>query len=292
MSDHHDRGAYTPQSDAPLAFDARTSRRGGSQPMPVTLIISGVILIILVAAMAVFFVHNAHDSGTAPSAGQSIDAIKSPPAVPEAKPAEQSGVQIGYTQGNAPIPTDANTAAASAAPAAAGAAPTFTAPPEAPGVRPAPSATPAPAKPQTIDAILKEAPSKSVPKPSLKTSDEIIAEAAAKPAQTLAKPKAAPKVETAAAAAKPTVSAATAKSSGPMVQIGAFSSDALAERSMSDVSAKLPAKAAGKTLKIEKAEVGGKTLSRALVAGFKSKADADSFCADLKAQGGVCSVRD
>jgi hypothetical protein len=282
MSDNHDRGAYTPQSDAPLAFDARSSRRGGSQPMPVTLIISGVILIILVAAMAVFFVHNAHDNGTAPSAGQSIDAIKSPPAVPEAKPAEQAGVQIGYTQGNPPIPTDANTAAASAG------APTFTAPPEAPGVRPAPATTPAPGKPQTIDAILKEAPAKPAPK----TSDEIIAEAAAKPAQTVAKPKPAPKAEVAAPAAKPEAKPAAAKSVGPMVQIGAFSSDALAEKSMSDVSAKIPAKAAGKTLKIEKAEVGGKTLSRALVAGFASKADADSFCAALKAQGGACSVRD
>ncbi len=170
-------------------------------------------------------------------------------------------------------------------------APTFTAPPEAPGVRPAPNATPA-AKPQTIDAILKEAPAKPAPK----TSDEIIAEASAKPAQTVAKPKPAPKADIVASAAKPepksAAPAAAATSSGPMVQIGAFSSDALAEKSMSDVSAKIPAKAAGKTLKIEKAEVGGKTLSRALVAGFKSRADADSFCAELKAQGGACSVRD
>ena len=285
MSDHHDRGAYTPQSDALLAFDARSSRRGGGQPMPVTLIISGVILIVLVAAMAVFFVHNAHDNGTAPSAGQSIDAIKSPSGVPEAKPAEQSGVQIGYTQGTPPIPTDANTAAASAASAGA---PTFTAPPEAPGVRPTPSTTPASAKPQTIDAILKEAPAKPAPK----TSDEIIAEASAKPVQTVAKPKPAPKAEAIAPAAKPEPKPAAAKSVGPMVQIGAFSSDALAEKSMIDVSAKIPAKAAGTTLKIEKAQVGGKTLSRALVAGFASKADADSFCAALKAQGGACSVRD
>jgi cell division protein FtsN len=289
MSDHHDRGAYTPQSDAPLAFDARSSRRGGSQPMPVTLIISGVILIILVAAMAVFFVHNAHDNGTPPSAGQSIDAIKSPPAVPEAKPAE-AGVQIGYTQGNPPIPTDANTAAASAG----STAPTFTAPPEAPGVRPAPNTAPAPAKPQTIDAILKEAPAKPTPR----TSDEIIAEAAAKPAQTLAKPKPAPKTETVVAAAKPAPKVdakpaiAAAKSSGPMVQIGAFSTQALAEQSMNSVSAKIPGRVAGKTLKVEKAEVDGKTLNRALIGGFKSRADADSFCAELKAQGGVCSVRD
>jgi cell division septation protein DedD len=285
MSDHHDRGAYTPQSDAPLAFDARSSRRGGSQPMPVTLIISGVILIILVAAMVVFFIHNAHDNGAPPSAGQSIDAIKSPPLVPDAKPAD-AGVQIGYTQGNPPIPTDANTASASGAP-------TFTPPPEAPGVRPAPGATPAPGKPQTIDAILKEAP----PKPAPKTSDEIIAAAeSAKPAPTMVKPKSdvptvaapkpAPKVE-----AKPAPKVAT-KASGPMVQIGAFSTQALAEQSMNSVAAKVPGRVAGKTLKVEKAEVDGKTLNRALIGGFTSRADADSFCTALKAQGGVCSVRD
>ena len=52
MSDY-DRGAYTPQSDAPLAFDARQSRGGGGGggPSPMTLIISGVVLLLLVIAL-------------------------------------------------------------------------------------------------------------------------------------------------------------------------------------------------------------------------------------------------
>ena len=41
MSDH-DRGAYTPQNEAPLSFDARRSR--GRRAFPTTLIISLVIL--------------------------------------------------------------------------------------------------------------------------------------------------------------------------------------------------------------------------------------------------------
>jgi cell division septation protein DedD len=284
MSDHHDRGAYTPQSDAPLAFDARSSRRGGGQPVPMTLIISGVILVVLVAAMAVFFIHNARDNPSAPSAGQSIDAIKAPPAVPDAKPAT-NGVQIGYTEGS-PLPPDPN---APAAPA--GATPTFTPPPEAPGARPAPGTSPpaaAASKPPTIDAVLAKA------RP--KTEDEIIAQAQAQKAPTAAKPATAA-VQVAKAEPKPALTAAAPKPaakamSGPMVQIGAFSTEALAEQSMNAVAAKIPGRTAGKTLKVEKAEIGGKTLNRALVGGFASKADADSFCSALKAQGGDCSVRE
>ena len=48
MSDYS-RGAYTPPSnDAPLAFDARRPVRGGS-PAPVTLIVSALVLIVLIA---------------------------------------------------------------------------------------------------------------------------------------------------------------------------------------------------------------------------------------------------
>jgi cell division protein FtsN len=291
MSDHHDRGAYTPQSDAPLAFDARSSRRGGRQPMPMTLIISGVILIVLIAGMAAFFVHNAREGSTPATAGQSIDAIKSPPNVPDAKPATQNGVQIGYTEGQ-PLPPDTSATPGATAPAA-GAAPTFTPPPEAPGARPAPGTAPpaTTAKAPTIDAVLARA--------QPKTEDEVIAQAQAqrsapatpKPAAPtqVAKVDAAPK---AATLAKPTIKPTASAVSGPMVQIGAFSSEVLAEQSMNAIAAKIPGRTAGKTLKIEKAEVGGKTLNRALVGGFKSKADADSFCDALKAQGGACSVRE
>jgi hypothetical protein len=52
MTDH-DRGAYTPQTDAPLAFDARqAASRSGS---PTTLIVSGVILLFLVGAVILFY---------------------------------------------------------------------------------------------------------------------------------------------------------------------------------------------------------------------------------------------
>jgi hypothetical protein len=49
-----DRGAYTPPTDAPLSFDARQPVRG-SRPAPFTLIASGFILILLVAAIVLFY---------------------------------------------------------------------------------------------------------------------------------------------------------------------------------------------------------------------------------------------
>ena len=49
MSDH-DRGAYTPPTDAPLSFDARQPVRG-SRPAPMMLVISAVVLVVLVIAV-------------------------------------------------------------------------------------------------------------------------------------------------------------------------------------------------------------------------------------------------
>ncbi len=52
MSDH-DRGAYTPNTDAPLSFDARQSR--GRRAFPTTLLISLVVLIGLTLAIFMFY---------------------------------------------------------------------------------------------------------------------------------------------------------------------------------------------------------------------------------------------
>ena len=62
MSDH-DRGAYTPQTDAPLAFDARAPR-GGRKPLPMALIGSGVVLLVLVAGIGMYY-----RSGVRPAGG-------------------------------------------------------------------------------------------------------------------------------------------------------------------------------------------------------------------------------
>ncbi len=94
------------------------------------------------------------------------------------------------------------------------------------------------------------------------------------------------------AAIKPAVAKANAPAPGePVVQIGAFSSAALAERGWSDTASLMPGRMAGRTSKVERADLNGKTFYRSFVGGFASRAEAQSFCAALKAAGKSCIVR-
>ena len=64
MTDH-DRGAYTPQTDAPLSFDARRASGGGG-PVPMTLLISGMVLVILLIGVVYFYRSGVRHQGQAP----------------------------------------------------------------------------------------------------------------------------------------------------------------------------------------------------------------------------------
>jgi cell division septation protein DedD len=76
-----------------------------------------------------------------------------------------------------------------------------------------------------------------------------------------------------------------------MVQIGAFSSQALADRGWNDAAAVSPGMAAGKGKQVETVDKDGKTLFRTSVTGFASRADATAFCDRLKAAGKSCFVK-
>jgi len=76
-----------------------------------------------------------------------------------------------------------------------------------------------------------------------------------------------------------------------MVQIGAYSSPALADKGWNDIARTMPGDMVGKTKKVESVIKGSSTLYRAYVGGFASKADATSFCSQLKAVGHVCMVK-
>ena len=76
-----------------------------------------------------------------------------------------------------------------------------------------------------------------------------------------------------------------------MVQIGAYSSSALAGKGWSDIAAAFPGDMSGKGKLVEGVDKDGKTLYRAAVSGFASRADAVAFCAKLKDAGRACIVK-
>ncbi len=287
MSDQ-DRGAYTPQTDAPLAFDARRSRGGRGGPALLTLLVSAIILLAPIVGIFVFYRHGMRHAGQAPElVGAPVSQTKSAPSSGAAADDQTAGLQI----------YKAETVPASEAPPA----PSFEPPPEQPA--PLPSARSAPS-PAVASATLRgpaSAPPALPPNAGDLTDHAIAARSApsprdrapaapVKPAATLAA-NASPKTVD---AAKPEPSAPRAPASisgGAMVQIGAFSSWDLARTGWRDDVSALPGMTAGKTLKIETATKDGKTFYRATVVGFASKADAASFCAALKAKNKPCFVK-
>ena len=74
---------------------------------------------------------------------------------------------------------------------------------------------------------------------------------------------------------------------GSVQQIGAFSSQALADSEWSKAVAGAP----GKGKKVEAVQKGTSTLYRTQVTGFASRAEASAFCDKLKAAGKNCFVK-
>jgi hypothetical protein len=242
------RGAYTPHSDQPLSFDARAPVRG-SRPVPMTLIVSAVILVTLIVAIFLLYRGGTRGEGDAPQpVGEVVGAMKGP-APQEAIPADPAaGLQI--YRGDAPVPPEGAT---------------FAPPPETPQARPTVpvgAADPIGAALAQGEAAIAKAPAPKAP---------------------------APKAVVAAPAPK-TVAVASA-GGGASVQIGAFSSEALADKGWVDAARIAPGMAAGKGKRVEPVQVQGATLYRTNVTGFASRAEADAFCAALKAAGKSCFTR-
>ena len=75
------------------------------------------------------------------------------------------------------------------------------------------------------------------------------------------------------------------------MQIGAFSSPAQADKGWNDVARLMPGDMVGRTKRVEPLVRDDKTLYRAYVGGFSSRAEATTFCGSLKATGRDCSVK-
>jgi len=298
MSDH-ERGAYTPPTDsAPLAFDARQPVRG-ARPFPLTLVVSVLVLLGLAAAIFVFYRSGVRQAAGPPQVvGAPVGGLKAP-APADAQPQDAAaGLEIYRSESGQP-------------PQMVPAQPQFTPPPEQPQARPQPGppvvVTPAPAARAPTAAPLPPAeaapalrPAQSAPVP-VQPAPQPAAKAtppAATPAKPVAKPAAEkvaetpkPKAEKPAAETAAEKPAPAAKAGAAAVQIGAVSSPALADKTWNEAVAVSPGLAAGKGKGVEKVDKDGKTLYRTSVTGFASKADAQVFCAKLKAAGKACFVK-
>ncbi|OYX35114.1 MAG: hypothetical protein B7Y99_04485 [Caulobacterales bacterium 32-69-10] len=252
----NDRGAYTPQTDAPLAFDARPPR-GGRRPLPMALIGSAAVLLVLIIAVVMYYQSGVRGPGTQTAVGDPVGVVKTAPAANAQGAGEDpfSNLDV-YASQNVP----------NAAPASA---PAFAPAPETPQPRPAPAPVPAPGlRVQTVESN----PVQAVPAPARDAA----------PVRTAQLPP----------AAAPAAPVAVASASGAAVQIGAFSSTALADKGYSDIAAAFPGPMAGKAKRVETvAREGQAPLYRGLIGGFASREAAQAFCNTLKAAGRNCLVR-
>lgn len=259
MSDS-DRGAYTPPTDSPLSFDARRPVRGGGGAGGSTLVISAIILLLLVVGAGIWLYKDGRRG--ADDAPQPVGStVADTKLAPQAKDQPEEDASAGLT-----IHKDEDFATATPG------EPTFAPEPETVQPRPAPQ----PTAPVASADLRPVRPAPTVPAPTPSTP-------APKPAPLVIAPK--PPVQ------KPAPVAPAAGGGAASVQIGAFSSQALADKGWSDAAAAAPGLAAGKGKRVEAIDREGKTLYRTTVTGFGSRADATAFCDRLKAAGKSCFVK-
>lgn len=267
-----DRGAYTPPTDhSPLAFDARQPRR--RRPLPVTLILSVLILLGLIAAMIFIYRQGVGgESGEPEVVGEPVGAVREPPPA-EAQPVDPaSGLDVYTDEGEAAAPE----------------APVFTAPPEAPVARSAPPPVQRPAAPPVTGATGSAAPSRpttavaQTPPAGPPAGQTPARPAPPRPTPAATTPPASTPAPPAASTPAPTP-AATPPTTGGRVsaQIGAFNTRAQAQ-------AALAARPGGTGQRVEEVQRNGTTLYRAIVTGFPDRAAAQSYCAGVS---GGCLIR-
>jgi len=270
MSDPH-RGAYTPPTDAPLSFDARQPVRG-ARPLPMTLIISAVVLVTLVVAVVMIYRGGVRGPNEPPQAvGAEVAQMKTPPAAGSQPQDPAAGLQIYHNEEPQPSAT-------------------FAAPPETPQARPA---APLPTAPVQTAALPPAKPAPTATQPATPaarpapTIESLATAANQKPVVAQPKP-----VQLAAATPAPAAAKPVPTASGPAsVQIGALSSPALADKAWTEATRLAPGLAAGKGKKVEAVDKNGTTLYRTSVTGFASREAAKAFCEAISASGKSCFVK-
>ncbi len=322
----HERGAYTPQPDAPLSFDARISRE--RRPFPLALLASCALLGALIVAVFLFYRSGVRGPRDAPMpVGTPVEQYKSPPptaSAPNSLSIQTSAPPEAGTTGLAPA-TEQPVKRALAPEPAAPVATVAQTPPGAPApvqTQPAPVAAqpvaqaPASQKPvsaplqaKAAPAVVKAAPVSAPPvlAPPVKAppAKAVQAKEKAKPmskdvAELLADDTSASKAHSKAVAtkspsAKPTATSASlpaaSKGGGIVVQIGAYLNEAQANDAWQKVAGLMGGAISGKGRHIEPVVANDVTRYRSQITGFASRADAATFCSTLKSRKHDCIVK-
>ncbi len=248
-----DRGTYSPPTEDNLSYEAR--RPAQRDQAPITLIISGIFLVVLLIVVLIFYNSGLNKgAGNAPDVGDPVGDTKE--RVEDAKPlSEQDLLDSGVDNGTATFAPSAEAPARDAASMAANEAP----PPAAPIQGPLPS----------------------------QADNSAIISGQLKPPVQAVTPPATPAATPAPASAAPKPAAA----SGAVVQIGAFDSQETANREYASVASSYGLFVGGTSKRIEKVEPAKGTFYRTSFAGFASAEKARSFCSALKAAGRDCIVK-
>lgn len=254
-----DRGTYSPPTEDNLSYETR--RPASRDQAPVTLIISGICLVILLVIVVVLYNSGLNKHGKiAPEVGDSVGDFKEA-QVQDAKPLSDSDLSLDDGQNVAFAPSA-----------------------EAPAPRtPDKDVAPPPAAP--IEGPL--------PSQAAVSSSSLTAPAQAS-AQTA--PAAAPAIRPAASAASAPASTAAAKptpaavSGGTSVQIGAYDSTDSASAEYAKVASSYGLFVGGAGKKIEKVTTPKGVFYRTAFTGLTPD-KARAFCAALKANGRDCIIR-
>lgn len=129
-----------------------------------------------------------------------------------------------------------------------------------------------------VRAICRAAPQRSDPPPPPEPSPAVL-----KPAIVATPPKPTPRP------APQSIAPPVTPTRGNLaVQVGALDTATAAHRTLSGLAGLIAAPLA---TQVQPARIGERTFYRALVAGFRSRAEANTFCAAVTRQGGSCFIR-
>lgn len=260
MVEDNERGTYTPPTEDHLSYGNRRPAPKRDQT-PITLIASFIVLVVLLLAVVLFY-NSGLNTRKVSDVGDPITAYKDG-NIEEAKPLSDEDLldpsvnQEAHTSGTAPV---------------------FANDTEAPQARETASAT-APATTGANDNLLP--PAQTAPAaPPVTAPAQQSTPAATKPAEPVKAPEVKPETKPVAAA-----------SGGASVQIGAFSSQAIADREFAALASSYGLFVGGTKKVVEKVDRDGSTFYRTSFSGFASKDKAQQFCNALKSAGKTCFVK-